>query len=182
MKVKIISIAVLLLVAIGSVTFAQARNQRGGTNERGAQGGMHNNAPMMKQGAQRMGGNGIVGEIENLNKTAKTFDIEAKNNATITVTINEDTIIVEEDDLEDLYDNTESRGRQRDLRNDLDTEGMTDAEVRKALFDANEERIAEMEKAIEAIAIDFSELEEGDKVSVQMSPSGDNVARLIIIE
>ncbi len=184
MNVKTICIGLLLLVASSIGLIAQGGNDE--TPQRdNSSGEMHERDNQRGRGQQGRNTNrnqGTAGEITSIDVNAKTFDIEVKNNATITVSIDDDTKLVYADDAQDLLDNTESRGRQRDLRDSIDTEGMTDEEIRQAMFDANEERIAEMGKAIEAIAIDFSDLAEGNTVRVQLSPSGDNVARLIIVD
>ncbi len=183
MTLKRIIIVAVVLLLVGIAVFAQGRSRRFFDNNTGQHCRSYTSVPISRQGGRHgMGGNGIVGEIQNIDTTKNSFEIQGRNNAIVTVYTDAETTLVYADDLQDILDDEDFRGRQRDLLDDIDTSGMSDAEIRQALFDANEERIAETEKKIEAIAIDFSKLEEDDDVRVQMSPSGDNVARLIIVD
>ncbi len=177
MNAKKISIGLLFLVVSAASLFAQGGND--GSHHRGGHGDLYGRNSGRHRGQN---GQGIIGEIQSITLSNNSFEFKASNNVTITINTDENTSIVHADDIRDLFSDDDLRGRQRDLLDDIDTEGMSDAEIRKAIFDANEEQIAKMEKEIEAIAVDFSKLEKGDDVRVQMSSEGKNVARLIVIQ
>ncbi len=176
MNAKKISIGLLFLVVSAMSLFAQGGNDN--SHHRGGHGERHGRNSGRHQGQN---GHGIVGEIQNITLSNESFEFKGDNNITITINTDENTSIVHADDIRDLFSDKDLRGRHNDLLDNIDTDGMSDAEIRQAMFDANEEQIAEMEKEVEAIAVDFSELEKGDDIRVQMSFEGENVARLIVI-
>ncbi len=184
MKTKIIGISMLLLVLSSAALVAQGENDESlqRSNNRGEMHQQGNKRGQGPQGSNNSRGQGTTGEITSIDVNAKTFDIKGKNNLAVSFSIDDDTIIVSQDDFKNLMDNQEL-GRNNNLRNSIDTEGMSSTEKRQAMVDTREEVMAKIEQELKNISLDFSSLKESDNVMVHVSQEeNDNTVRLIVIQ